>query len=178
MNIRSISNYLLTVALALSSAAALAGPVYKFELTGAYAATWQLTTPVVPDDSFAGQQFTIWNVVGTFENASTSMVDLTFFSSADGGGLNIYDFAAHTNLLSTDGPQLYTGAEGAPAILSGTFNLTQFQGVGQYTLTVTEVTAIPEPATMLLTCCGLLIVTTVARRKRPAGAAERDFRSL
>ena len=166
MNIKSIANYLLAVALAFAGACAMAGPVYKFELTGAYAATWQLTMPIVPDDSFAGQQFTVWNVVGAFENASTTKVDLTFFNSAEGGGLNIYDFAAHTNLQSTDGPQLYLGTEGAPTISLGTFSLTQFQGAGQYTLAVTEVTSIPEPDTMLLICCGLLVAAAVSRQKK------------
>lgn len=166
MNIKSFANYLCATALALLSAVANAGPVYKFELNGAYAATWVLTMPVVPDDTFAGQQFTLWNVVGSFENASTPKVDITFFNTAEGGGLNLYDFAAHNNLLSTDGPQLYTGTEGAPIFNLGTYALTQFQRAGQYTLVISEVSPVPEPASLALTVCGLVGVAAATRFRR------------
>jgi hypothetical protein len=168
MNIKSLTNYLCAVAVAFLSTVANAAPVYKFELTGAYMATWQLAMPVVPDDTFAGQQFTLWNVVGSFENASTSKADVTFFNSAEGGGLNLYDFAAHTNLLSTDGPQLYTGTESSPLFNLGTFALTQFQGAGQYTLVVSEVTPVPEPASLALTVCGMVGIGAATRFRRRA----------
>jgi hypothetical protein len=165
MNFKSLTNYLCAAALALLSTVASAGTVYKFELTGAYVATWQLTTPVIPDDSFAGQQFTLWNVLGSFVNASTSRVDITFFNSTEGGGFNIYDFAAGVNLLSTDGPQLYAGAEGAPTSSLGTFVLNQFQGQGRYTLTVAEVATVPEPAFLPLLVAGFLVVGTATRKQ-------------
>jgi hypothetical protein len=168
MNIKSIVNFLCAASLALASAVAVAAPVYKFELSGAYAATWQLTMSVVPDDSFAGQLFTLWNVVASFQNASMSKVDITFFNSAEGGGLNLYDFATHLTLLSTDGPQLYTNAEASPTFTLGTFALTQFQGPGQYTLAVAEVTTVTEPAMLTLMCCGLLAVAAACRRKQRA----------
>ncbi|KQV52817.1 hypothetical protein ASC95_08410 [Pelomonas sp. Root1217] len=166
MNIKSIVNYMCAAILALLSAAATASPLYKFELSGSYTATWEMTMTVAPNDSFASQQFTIWNVVGAFENASTSKVDLTFFNSAEGGGLNIYDFAANVNLLSTDGPQLYTGTEGSPVFTTGTFALTQFQGIGQYALVVSEVASVPEPASLSLMLCGLLGAAGASCRKR------------
>lgn len=160
--------------LLFGSAAATAAPTYQFTITGAYSATWQLNATPVPDDFFTSNVFTLWNVAGAFQGATATVTDLTFFNATRGGGMSIYDFNAGVSLLSTDGPQLYSGVEGAPAFLLGTFALTQFQGTDQYLLTVTEVGAIPEPGSMALMLCGLLAVGAARRAGSSATPVARE----
>jgi len=155
-----------TVALATTAAYA---DTYNFSLTGDYTATWQLESSVTSDDSADGQAFVLFDVPGTFTGASTSVVDLYFYSASFDGGVEIHDFAAgDTVLLSTNGDQLYTGTEGAPTFKLGTFALTEYQGTGSYTLTVTDVSAVPEPESYALLLAGLGAVGTVVARRRRA----------
>ncbi|MEO3690042.1 PEP-CTERM sorting domain-containing protein [Roseateles paludis] len=159
--IRSLA--LATTAILLGSATAHAAPSYQFTLTGGYTASWQLSATPTPGDFFSGESFTVWNVSGTFSGASTAVTDLTFFNDARGGGLSLYDFNAAVSLLSTDGPQLYSGSEAAPTFLLGTFVLTVYQETTQYSLTISEIGAVPEPGAMALLLCGLLAVGVVRR---------------
>jgi len=148
----------------LGAAAAHAAPTYQFTLTGVYTASWQLSATPTPDDHFTGESFTVWNVPGSFAGASTALADLTFFNNARGGGLSIYDFNAGVSLLSTDGPQLFSGSEGAPAFSLGTYALTAYQGTNQYALTVAQVSTVPEPSSLTLLMCGLLCGALARRR--------------
>jgi len=148
----------------LGAAATHAAPTYQFTLTGGYTATWQLSATPTPDDHFTGELFTLWNVSGTFAGASTALADLTFFNVARGGGLGIYDFNAGVSLLSTDGPQLFSGSEGAPTFSLGTYALTAYQGTSQYSLTVAQVSTVPEPSSLALLICGLLCGALARRR--------------
>ena len=70
-------------------------------------------------------------------------------------------------LLSTDGPQLYSGAEATPTFLTGTFLLTEFGGTGTYTLTISNpaAAAVPEPATWAMMLAGFGMVGVGLRRR-------------
>lgn len=162
MNFRLIAGTI-AASLALSSAWANAAANYQFTLVGAYAATWQQSATPIPNDVFVGDSFTLWDVHGDFLGANSSAADLTFFSSARGGGMGIYDFNAGINLLSTDGPQLYAGSEGSPTFAVGTFALTEYQGLGGYTLTVSEVSTVPEPGALALVLFGFVGIAAARR---------------
>jgi hypothetical protein len=144
--------------------------LYQFSVTGDYTASWQLNSTVTPDASAAGTAFRLYDVGGNFPGSLSGIVDLTFYNGAFDGSMEIYDFYARLSLLLTDGPQLYTGAESAPTFKLGTFGLTEYQGPGNYLLTVTDLTApalsVPEPASAALLIGGLGLM--FARRKREA----------
>ncbi|MDY0746157.1 PEP-CTERM sorting domain-containing protein [Paucibacter sp. R3-3] len=152
-------------AMALAANAADAAQ-YQFTVTGDYSASWQMNSTVVPDISEEGGGFVMWDVTGDFSGAVDTIADLTFYHADIGGGMQIYDYMGDNTLLLTDGPQLYSGSEDQPTFLLGTFAMTEFGGSGQYTLTVSEVSAVPEPATYAMLLGGLGLVGTLAARRR------------
>lgn len=133
------------VVMLLSAGAANAG-LYQFNLSGDYTASWKLDSTVVPDVASNDQGFILWDVEGNFPGSLYGSADLTFYNADIGGGLEIYDFWSDSLLLLTDGPQLYTGKENGATFRLGSFGLTEFGGTGSYTLTVTDLDAIPEPS--------------------------------
>lgn len=139
---------------------------YQFVLTGGYSASWQLQSTVASDVSSAGEGFYLFDVEGDFPDSMFNVVDLVFFHSDIGGGLTIDDYYGGSTLLSTDGPQLYTGTEDNPTFTLGTFELTEYQGSTTYTLTVSEVSAVPEPASVALLLAGFGVVGAAAARRR------------
>lgn len=168
---KSVRNAALAV-LMLSAGVANAG-LYEFKLTGDYSATWQLDSTVVPDIDAPDIGFVLWDVEGSFPGSLFDATDLYFYSTAQGGGLEIEDFWGELTLLVAYGEQLYTGPEFAPTFKLGTFGLSGFDGIGSYSLTITDLDAAPEPApvpepataAMLLGGLGLLYAT----RKRRFG---------
>jgi hypothetical protein len=161
------------VAALLLSAGVANAALYQFNLTGAYTASWQLNSTVTADDAGNGVGFVLYDVDGSFPGATLGVADLYFFNAAENGGLEIYDFYADSDLLLTDGPQLYSGAEqGNVTFLLGSFGLTDFNGSGTYTLTVTNLDAptppgtVPEPATAAMLIGGLGLLAAARRRRQ------------
>lgn len=145
---------------------------YQFNLTGGYTASWTLNSTVSPDVVYDGEGFILEDIDGNFPGSLINFVDLSFYSTAIGGGLEILDYYGDTLLLSTDGFQLYTGSEDSPTFRLGTFALTEYQGTETYTLTVTDLDAVPppsndvpEPATGALLFAGLGLMAAARKRR-------------
>lgn len=157
------------LAAVLLSASVANAALLQFTVTGAYSASWQMDSNPAPDDFEDGLYFTAWDIEG-FDDAFFGVADITFFSADVGGGLEIYDFYGFNVLLSTDGPQLYTGSEDNPFFTLGTYFLTQYQGTDTYTLTIAAVgdpttpAPVPEPASGALLLGGLALLAGFKRR--------------
>lgn len=133
---------------AMLSAGVANAALYQFNLTGDYTASWQLNSTVTPDDGANGVGFVLYDVDGNFPGSLLDLADLYFYNGDQGGGMEIYDYYNDLDLLLTDGPQLYTGLEeGTPTFRLGSFAMTEFGGTGTYTLTVTNLDAVPDPGT-------------------------------
>ncbi|MBD8655680.1 PEP-CTERM sorting domain-containing protein [Oxalobacteraceae sp. CFBP 13730] len=166
--IKSLRN--VALAAMLFSAGVANAALYQFQLTGDYTASWQLDSTVSPDAFGDDEGFILIDVEGNFPGSLFDFADLSFYSEAIGGGMEILDYYGDNLLLSTDGFQLYTGSEESPTFRLGTFALTEYLGAGRYTLTVTDLDAppppvdVPEPASAALLLGGLGVL--LASRKR------------
>jgi hypothetical protein len=166
MKLIQFFRYIALAAVLLTSGVANAA-LLQFTVTGGYTASWQMDANPAPDVGADGEYFTVWDVEG-FDDALFGVADISFFSTAAGGGLGIEDFYGFAVLLLTDGPQLYTGTEDNPFFTLGTFALTEYQGTDTYTLTIAAVDAppasVPEPATGALLLGGLALLYGLKRR--------------
>ena len=132
--------------------------------------TWQL--PASPTPSFVTPfVFQLFNVPGTINGIAGETLNPEFVNQNAGGGLIVGNTADTIGIVGNSEviegvtfPQLYSGPENAPTFLTGTFSfpvLTAInelnQGVTTGTLTITpDVTAVPEPSTLMLVAIGLL----------------------
>ncbi|MBB3219715.1 PEPxxWA-CTERM sorting domain-containing protein [Pseudoduganella umbonata] len=137
--------------------------LYTFTLSGDYSASWQLDSEAIPDDFLEEVGIAYFDVVGTYTNAVSDVADLTFYNALEGGGLSIDDYAGSQVLLVTDGDQLYGGTEESPFFTAGTYALTEYEGTGTYTLTIS---AVPEPATYGMVLVGMGMVGAALRRRQ------------
>lgn len=140
----------------------------QYSLTGDYSGSWLLDSNPVPDDGEDGLNFIIWDVTG-FPDAVLGIADLTFWNGSALGGLTIEDFWGGSVLLDATGPQLYSGPEASPTLLTGSFDL---EGINDsegsfFTLTVTELSgAIPEPSTWAVLVLGFGAIGGAMRSAR------------
>lgn len=141
--------------------------VYNFAISGDYFATFQIDTSQAPEEFVSGSYATFWDVAGPFPGATSQIADVRFFSTAVDGGLSITDIHGPRTLFVTDGPQLYFGTEANPNFLTGTFALTQYQGSGTYTLTISDaaMAAVPESATWVMMLAGFGMIGVATRRR-------------
>jgi hypothetical protein len=150
----------------------ISGSDTNAELTPAVFASFQLdSTPtispvnVAPDAGFA-----IADVPGTFqygETVQTTPQPINFFHANQGGGLAI----GLDLFLLLDGPQLYTGPEATPTFRTGDFTLTTFAYGSPISMKITQVAAVPEPASWAMMLTGFGLVGGMMRYRRRTNTA-------
>jgi len=160
-----LSRVAVGAAIALGASAANAD-TYDFVISGDYSAHFQLSSSPTPDATSDGVAFGFYDMDGTFPGASEGIADVYFGNAAVGGGMEIYDYYADVDLVFVSGDQLYTGAEDAPTFKLGAFALTDVDGPGTYTLTITNVSAVPEPESYAMLLAGIGALGFVAARRR------------
>lgn len=139
-------------------------------------ASFQLdSNPMIdPVNVAPGLGFAIADVMGIFQYGpiTLSSQSISFFTTALSGGLLIGDGTAEGTLLAFDGPQLYFGTEAEPEFQTGSFTLIDAASRSPISLTISTVSAIPEPAswTMMLGGFGM-IGGAVRYRRRKATVA-------
>jgi hypothetical protein len=129
---------------------------YVYE-SGGNTFTWQLSAnPVItPDNVSLGEYFTIPDFSFS-ENGVATSAYLDFYNTSLGGGFDLWDGSIF--LSYAFGPQLYTGPETAPTMLTGTFSLTDygnFDFASPASQSTLQVTAVPEPSTLSLLGIGV-----------------------
>jgi hypothetical protein len=160
--------------------------ILDYELTGAVTASWQLDNSQPPSDVRASM-FGYWNVPITVNGVYYASSVIYFFPdsefggveadlglNSDGSGAGTFFSAASQEAVSG---QLYSGTLADPVLLTGTwdfFEAGDWDGSSNYPpdvyqLVVSEVTAVPEPASWAMLMAGAGMLGGLARgRKRKA----------
>lgn len=157
-----------TCAALIFGAVAAQADTYDFVVSGDYSAHWQLANPAVPTGSSNTVNIRYFDATGTFANSTANIVNLYFYNETLDGGIAITDTqTGYQELLSARGPQLYSGPEDSAVFRLGTFALYNPNGTGAtYTITITNVTAVPEPESFAMLLTGLSALGFVAARRR------------
>jgi hypothetical protein len=161
MNLKRLLGTTAVAATFLCAGAANA-ELYQFTLSGDFSASWQLDSEAIPDLVIDGVVIGYLDIAGTYANAVSNVADIYFFPASNGGGLFIDDYVGEQTLLSTYGPEIYTGSPESPVFVPGTYALTDVNDVGSYTLTISPV---PEPATYAMLLGGLVLTGAALRRR-------------
>jgi hypothetical protein len=169
------TGFALLAALAAASAAVPAdATMLRYTLTGTNGhgaieyAQFDIDTNRLPDDYEIGVGLAFFSLAGTYTyNLETIHLDDMYFYNADYGG----GIFGQSNITATDGPQLYTGPENAPTLLTGTFALTDYYWHSPLTLTVTEIASVPEPLTWAMMAGGFALTGAAMRRRNKTAAA-------
>jgi len=137
-----------------------------FTITGDYQASFTIDSNPTLNEYIGGTGLVLWNVAVAAEGA-TGPADIGFFDASLGGGLSIIDYSDFSPFFVADGPQLYSGTVRAPVFGIGTFELTEYEGTGRYTLTIAEAgaAAVPEPASWAMMIAGFGLAGTALRRR-------------
>lgn len=125
---------------------------------------------ILPNNYSSGDGFRVKFLSGIFQYDTTiaTVQDIQFFSNANGGGfinLDPADKLGDSTFLSVISPQLYTGPEAAPSLVTGNFTVSDGYSGAPLSLTIAQV---PEPETWALMIAGFSAVGFHARRRAKA----------
>jgi len=125
---------------------------------------WQLPSSpsILAGNFFPGLAFTIPMVAYSENGIPQDPADLSFLSLPVGGGFFLGDIIQGTAPILAFGFQTYSGPEGAPTFLTGTFPLFDFGNAVDSILTITPV---PEPSSLMLLGAGMLVLLGFALKK-------------
>jgi hypothetical protein len=163
---KMFTRFLTLAALLLLSVATVkadSGQTVSYTLTGATDATFTVSVDTSPSPEASGQNYFFMVQPTDLTVDGVSMTDtIVFFNSSDLGGLNsVFDA-----LPDLGGPQLYSGNESDPSLLTGVFCLDDLETGASYTLTANAVTpSVPEPTTVLMLVAGLFVVGMGLKRR-------------
>lgn len=151
------------LAAATLAPAAADAALLTFTISGDYAASFTIDSAPVPNEYIGSTGLVLWDVPVSVGGA-TEIADIGFFDASLSGGLSIIDYTDFSPYFVADGPQLYSGPVTAPVFRTGTFQLTEYEGTGRYTLTVSQA-AVPEPANWALMIAGFGLAGAALRRR-------------
>jgi hypothetical protein len=142
------------------------GTPVTYSLTGPVDATFEIPVNPTITTFDLGAGFYVTPIDFMINGSPAPSGDfLIFYNTGLDGG-----FADWDQFFSLTGPQLYTGPENAPTMLSnipGNISLVDFYTGASYTATVST----PEPTTVLLLSLGLIVLAWNQRR-RAAGPSQ------
>lgn len=159
MRLNSLLSFFTTVSLC-APMAAHASTVDSFTLTNnsdGSVITFQL--PASPTS--VGYDYEGFQIDGV--STSIGIQNILFFDASNGGGLSVGPGVPY-------GPQLFTGTDAAPTFIPNSFQLSNSSDVStnDYTLSIAQVGATPEPSSLLLLGTGALAMCGVMRSRLTA----------
>lgn len=131
---------------------------YVYE-AGGNTFTWDVpTNPVLaPNNVYAGEGFMITDLSFS-ENGVNMIGTVDFYNTSLGGGFDLWT-GDYSFLTDAYGPQLYTGPESTPTMLTGPFSFTDYaNGSGPGYGGTLEVIPTPEPSTLYMLAIGLAMI--------------------
>jgi hypothetical protein len=132
---------------------------------------WQLqSSPSLSDNNiYPGIAFTIGNVLVTENGGTPQLGSFDFYSTECSGGFDLT--FGQTVPVNTIGQQLYSGWEGTPTFLTGTFLETDY-GLSDSGIPGTLVIStanVPEPSTVGLLAAGILLLLVAFGSRKIVG---------